>query len=147
MGGGVGVRQGSRIKVMHAPRISAKLKKSNSQGSAVNFYFCFFFFFGITHLNYHGLLQFGYCWLCSIFLLLNGKKPLLMQRFERNWFPATALLLRYSLWLLGSMLIQKSPRHHQGVLLLLIYTSYWRNYIFWVYHREIIFNDYRNTNP
>lgn len=131
MSGGVGVRQGSRIKVMHAPRISAKLKISNSRGSAVNFYFCFFFFFLESHIwitmGYYSL---GIAGFAPSFCSWTVKKALLMQRFERNWFPATALLLHYSLWLLGSMLIQKSPRHHQGVLLLLIYTSYWRNYIF-----------------
>ena len=62
--------------------------KKNQTPKEVLWTFTSAFFFGITHLNYHGLLQFGYCWLCSIFLLLNGKEGIVNAKIWEELVPS-----------------------------------------------------------
>lgn len=76
------------IKVIHDPKISADLKKVTLLRMCCELFL--WPFFRTTHLNYHGLLQFDYCWICSIFLILNLTEVIITHRFEigqRNWVP------------------------------------------------------------
>ena len=111
------LRKGSRIKVMHAPRISADLKKSVSQGCAVNFYSFPFLesHIWITMVYYNlktaGFTPFFLFFFVFVFGSWNAKKALLMQdvRKDRAIGYQAPTFLCYSLWLLGSMLTQSLP--------------------------------------
>lgn len=125
------VRQGSHIKVMHAPRISGRFFKTTLLRMCCELFLLPFF--RITHLNYHGLLQLEYCWLCSIFLFLNHKEVIINGKIWEETEEFGPLLPHFSFIIpSGSwgVRVNTGPLQNQRqMLLLLIYTCYWRNQV------------------